>query len=310
LHTNVQQLLGTTIDPQPVRSAIRAAQLLPLIQYDDGINELSSGGILVAEDNPVSRKMLVDMLEILGHPAESVASGQGVLDVMVKKRPELILLDCQMPQVDGYTVAATIRSWLNYQPQPMIVAVTADASVENRNRCLAAGMDDYLPKPVRLEQLNWLLKHRLSSTGGGPAAPSLPWQDLSAEPLPIDPKVWKVLRKRGEKNRTFLESYMKLFVEDAESRLKILAELLALARFDKFKREAHALNGGCRQIGASGMVEICNQLQNLGDDVSVERVTALFKRLSGEFARVRSFIDTELARSLSDLGKRSEGKPV
>jgi signal transduction histidine kinase/CheY-like chemotaxis protein len=310
LHTNVRQLLSTTIDPQSIRSPIQAAQLLPPIHYGDEINELSNGGILVAEDNPVSRKMLVDMLEILGHPAESVASGQEVLDAMGKKRPELILLDCQMPQVDGYTVAATIRSWHNYQPQPMIVAVTADASVENRNRCLAAGMDDYLPKPVRLEQLNWLLKHRLSSTGDDPEAPSLPWRNSSTESLPIDPEVWEELRKRGDKNRTFLKSYMNLFMEDTESRLRILAELLALARFDKFKREAHALNGGCRQIGASGMVEICNQLQNLGDDVSVERVTALFKRLSGEFARVRSFIDTELARSQSDLGDRSEGEPV
>jgi two-component system sensor histidine kinase/response regulator len=310
LHTNVRQVLSTTIGPQPIRSEIRAAQLLPLLQYGDEINEPSSGGILVAEDNPVSRKMLVDMLEILGHPAQSVTSGQGVLDAMAKKRPELILLDCQMPQVDGYTVTTTIRSWHNYQPQPMIVAVTADASVENRNRCLAAGMDDYLTKPVRLEQLNWLLKHSLSSTGGGPAVPSLLQRGSSTDTLPIDPEVWEVLRTRGDKNRTFLKSYMKAFVQDAESRLKILAELLALARFDKFKREAHALNGGCRQIGASGMVEICNQLQNLGDGVSVERVTILFKRLCGEFARVRSFIDTELARSLSDLGDRSEGKSV
>jgi signal transduction histidine kinase/DNA-binding response OmpR family regulator/HPt (histidine-containing phosphotransfer) domain-containing protein len=310
LHTNVRQVLDTTIGPQPIRSEIRAAQRLPLVQYGDEINKPSGSGILVAEDNPVSRKMLVDMLEILGHPAQGVASGQEVLEAIAKQRLELILLDCQMPQVDGYTVAATIRSWHNYEPQPMIVAVTADASVENRNRCLAAGMDDFLTKPVRLEQLSWFLKHRLSSTGDGLAVLSLPRRGFSMESLPIDPEVWEMLQKRGDKNRTFLKSYMKSFVEDAESRLKILAELLALARFDKFKREAHALNGGCRQIGASGMVEICNQLQNLGDDVSVERVTALFKRLSGEFARVRSFIDTELARSLSDLSDRSEGKPV
>ena len=106
-----------------------------------------------------------------------------------------------------------------------------------------------------------------------------------------------MLRNRGEIDHAFLESYMKLFVEDAESRLKILAEVLELKQFDKFRREVHALNAGCRQIGARGMVEICDQLQNPGNEVSVEQVSALFKRLSGEFARVRAFIDTELARN-------------
>ena len=253
----------------------------------------------MAEDNPVSRKMLVDMLEILGHPAESVASGQEVLDAMAKKRPELILLDCQMPEVDGYTVASTIRGWQNYKPQPVIVAVTAHASVENRNHCRAAGMDDYLTKPVRLEQLNSLLRHWLSSISDSPTEPSPPLRGPFTEPSPIDPEVWEMLRKQGEKDRTFLESYMKLFVADAESRLKILAEVLAHEQFDKLRSEAHALNAGCRQLGASGMVEICDQLQDLEDDVSVEQVAALFKRLSREFTRVCSFIETELAKKAS-----------
>ena len=297
LYTSVRQVLGAVVGPQPVRGETRAAQLIPPLQHVDEMDKLSSGGILVAEDNPVSRKMLGDMLEILGHPAESVTSGQGVLDAMANKRPELILLDCQMPEVDGYTVASTIRHWHHYKPQPVIVAVTADASVENRNRCRAAGMDDYLSKPVRLEQLNCLLKHWISSRGDTQATPSPPPPCSFTEPSPIDPEVWEMLRNRGEKDHAFLESYMKLFVEDAESRLKILAEVLALQQFDKFRREVHALNAGCRQIGARGMVEICDQLQNPGNEVSVEQITALFKLLSEEFSGVRSFIDTELVRN-------------
>jgi CheY-like chemotaxis protein len=113
--------------------------------------------ILVAEDNAVNRLVAIRMLERMGHHAEAVCDGQQAVAAVQRNAYDLLLMDCQMPVMDGYAAARAIRGLEHGQRIP-IVAMTANALADDRQRCLDAGMDDFLPKPVSTQQLYNLLE--------------------------------------------------------------------------------------------------------------------------------------------------------
>jgi len=117
-----------------------------------------SARVLVAEDNPVNQKVTVKMLERLGHQAEVVADGASAIEAFSTKSYDLVLMDCSMPIVDGYEAARQISELQGDDgPRTPVIAMTAHALEEDRERCLQAGMDDYLPKPVRPDELALML---------------------------------------------------------------------------------------------------------------------------------------------------------
>ena len=118
-----------------------------------GVRRRDGVRILVAEDNPVSSTLLLDMLQTVGLRADSVADGRAALEAMEKRRYELVFLDCEMPEMDGYEVAAALRRQETGSIRTVVIAVTANASVDDEAFCRQAGMDDYLGKPVKMEQL-------------------------------------------------------------------------------------------------------------------------------------------------------------
>jgi CheY-like chemotaxis protein len=117
--------------------------------------------IVIADDDPVNREVLLSMLEACGESAVSVETGRQVLDVLEQSPFDLVFMDCEMPEMDGLTATMEIRrrgcTRTDGKPIP-IVALTAHASETHRTSCLAAGMDDYLSKPMRLEQLSQMLR--------------------------------------------------------------------------------------------------------------------------------------------------------
>ncbi len=122
--------------------------------------------VLIAEDNPVNQRVARRMLEKLGCQAEVASTGRQALEMLQKESYDLILMDCQMPEMDGYQATRHIRSLDSAQHAIPIVAMTANTMDEDRKRCLAVGMDDFIGKPVRLADLKEVL-HRFSATGAG-----------------------------------------------------------------------------------------------------------------------------------------------
>ena len=109
--------------------------------------------VLVAEDNPVNQKVVVKMLTRLGHRTDVASTGREAVDAWSRKPYDLVLMDCQMPDLDGLEATAQIRQRESGRRHTPIIALTANASTADRERCLAAGMDGFLAKPLKLETL-------------------------------------------------------------------------------------------------------------------------------------------------------------
>jgi CheY-like chemotaxis protein len=139
---------GRTILPPPA----------PARASDDDLADGLPLRILVAEDNPVNQQLIVLLLEKLGYRADVVSNGVEVLEALTRQAYDVLLLDVLMPEMDGLAAARRIREHEEFDPRPYIVGVTANALQGDRDECFAAGMDDYLSKPIRFEELVAALK--------------------------------------------------------------------------------------------------------------------------------------------------------
>jgi CheY-like chemotaxis protein/HPt (histidine-containing phosphotransfer) domain-containing protein len=265
--------------------------------------ELTAGAqgarILLAEDNPLNREMLLDMLHTLGYRAHAVEDGTAVRPAIEASAYDLVLLDCQMPGKDGYQVAREIRDSEPEDQHMAVVAITASAAESGaRARCLAAGMDDYISKPVRLDKLAAVLDGWLpavAARGTGETAGSI--DDESEARAALDPGVWDEIRGTGGADRAaHVEKYADLFVEDAKRRLRAMEASLHGDQADRFAREAHALKAGCLQIGARRMAEICEMLQQAARAGSLDGTGASLDRLKDEFRRAKEALAAERAK--------------
>jgi len=249
------------------------------------MSDLADGvRVLIAEDNAVSQKLLLDMLEYLGLKADGVSDGVAVLEAMTHTAYDLVLLDCQMPELDGYEVAAELRRRQQTGIRLVIIAVTAHVTSADRQRCKDAGMDDYLAKPVTLDRLEAMLRIWLEADSARP--PTTP----AAQPFSLDGDASAWLRHGGHKNHAAFQQLTKLFVSDTTERLNALCEARLEGHIHDLARKAHALEGGCLQVGSTSMARLCSELEVAARSGQVDAVDGIINNLRGEFSRVRQTI--------------------
>jgi two-component system, chemotaxis family, sensor kinase Cph1 len=140
----------------------RAALSTPSLPVAEALDVLqsasSSAQILVVEDTPLNQKVVLHLLRNLGYKAEAVNNGKEALDRLSERTYDLVLMDCQMPVLDGYEATRQLRQIEGKQRHTLVIGVTAYAMMGDRQKCLQAGMDDYLSKPIKLKELNELLE--------------------------------------------------------------------------------------------------------------------------------------------------------
>ncbi len=132
------------------------------------VKNTSSANILLVEDNPINQRIATHMLKKLGHTYEIVNNGKEALEAIKIKSFDIILMDCQMPDMDGYTTTKYIRQYQrsNRTKRTPIIAVTAHSMKGDREKCISMGMDDYIAKPIDIKRLSAVIDHWHVKMGG------------------------------------------------------------------------------------------------------------------------------------------------
>ena len=275
--------LDKPIAPGPLAKAIEqviAQNQAPASESSDSQGR-EAASILVAEDNPVSRQIFCDMLAYLGFDVDAVENGTLALEAVASKAYRLVLLDCQMPDIDGDEVTAAIRENVEPGRGPTIIAISATASAETRARCNRAGADDFLAKPVTLRALRATLEHwlpdesrRANEARFGEGADS------------------QIDSREGSATETvqISDELMGLFVTDSEKRIESMGALLASSDPDtgKIARESHALKSGSLFIGQYWLAVFAGKLEDVVRDGDLGRADEIFNQLRDEFERFRA----------------------
>jgi HPt (histidine-containing phosphotransfer) domain-containing protein len=214
-------------------------------------------------------------------------------------------MDVQMPEMDGYETTAEIRrremsgDGDDGRHTP-VIAMTANAMQGDREKALEAGMDDYVAKPVRSEELDEILNRWVSDERETPE-PEVPLvaqaDDSTSQDSedPLDEEVLAGLRELGDAE--LLAELVEVFFEDVPPRLAALREATESGDAESVERVAHTLKGSCGNMGAWRMAQICAELQDTGASGDLARAPELLEQLEAEFGRVRPALEAEVARS-------------
>ena len=261
------------------------------------------GRVLVAEDNESNSIVICAHLERLGVAVEIAGDGEQALAAMAGGRFDLVLMDCQMPGIDGYVAA---RRWREQEQQGShlpIVALTANAMAGDRERCFEAGMDDYLAKPFSGDQLVALLGRWLPVERRRPVVePDQPPVLTALTPVvkvtgasPLDPAVLEKLGALSPQGaaqliRQLLEAYLR----GARPLMAQLDEARAASDGAVLARIGHALKSSSFNVGANDLAECCRQLEHIAREGEARGWEAVCDALHGEWQRVEAAVQTVL----------------
>lgn len=234
--------------------------------------------LLLAEDNPVNQKLAVMMLGKIGYQVDWVGNGADAIDAVSRTGYAAVLMDLQMPGVTGYEATAEIRRREKGGRRVPIIAMTAAAMEGEREKCLAAGMDDYISKPVKMNELAAVLQK---------------WVRLE-EPA-IDPARMEELRElTGDDNRDGFLILAETFMKDGRMRLTGIEEALLRDVSEAVLSEAHALKGSSANLGAMRLAALCEDLEKLVLSGDLEGSEELLTHLEAELQQVEAVLRQHL----------------
>ena len=251
----------------------------------------ASDRVLLVEDNPVNQRVTVAMLENLGFCVDVVDNGVEAVIAATMVPYRAILMDCQIPVLNGYDTTAEIRGQLGTSRGSPIIAVTATATELDRKRCLAAGMDGILAKPLSIESLaeglaRWAPLPRPSVLDDESSPHDMP--SGSDRPV-LDAKVVRRLERLGtEAGEDLMEQLTVLFLAEADIRILALGDALARRDGPAVIDQAHTLGGASANVGASNLARFCAQLSTAGTAGDLASANTLLQSVEAELQRVRS----------------------
>jgi CheY-like chemotaxis protein len=217
--------------------------------------------ILVAEDNPVNRKLVTTLLHKRGHHVTAVEDGRAAVRAVIGDREgfDIALMDVQMPEMSGFEATEAIRAQEAGTRHLPIVALTAHAMQGDRERCLAAGMDGYLAKPIDVDEMIATVEHFANGEAGAASAERA---EPAAAPLtPFDERV--ALAYAGA-DRRLLKQVIKLFQSDAPGGMRNIARAIERQDGEALRLAAHALRGSLAAIGAAASAQAATDLEAIG----------------------------------------------
>jgi two-component system sensor histidine kinase/response regulator len=264
--------------------------------------------VLLAEDNTANQEVALWQLEKLGCIAEPVKNGLEVLEAIARNSYDVILMDCRMPKMDGYEATRKVRLQEGPARHTPIITMTAHAWSGDQDKCLAAGMDDYISKPVALKTLSAVLRRVTGAVRVmPPAAASAPEEQANDAQRPavestpeapaLEPGTMASLHAKGD----LLPKLIDATLGEMPEQLKQLAEALERHAYADAAITAHSLKGTARIFGAAHMADIAASLEQAADAEAGEKAVAELGRLKAECDRVRRELEREKEKSAPDI---------
>ncbi|MBW4576092.1 MAG: response regulator [Aphanothece sp. CMT-3BRIN-NPC111] len=264
---------GQTMKAQPSRFTS-----LPL---DTKLAERLPLRILLAEDNVVNQKVALHLLQRMGYRADVAGNGLEVLEALHRLPYDVVLMDVQMPEMDGLEATRLIvQNWKSAE-RPRIIAMTANAMQGDREICIDAGMDDYISKPIRVEQLVTALEKCQPRTHI-PTPTQLP---VAA----IDAKVLQELRDLGgEDDSNFLAEVIGSYLEDAPKLLEDISEAILQGDPISLERAAHTLKSTSASVGATALSQLCFELEAMSRIGVIKGITTSMSNIEAEYEKAKA----------------------
>ena len=234
--------------------------------------------ILLVEDNPVNREVAAGMLQSLGCAAVSVENGRLAIEATDTAAYDAVLMDCHMPVMDGLTATADIRrrEQRSGAARVPIIALTANAMEGDRERCLAAGMDDFLSKPFTQQQLATLLRRWLALR----TLPELERRDLSRVPL-VDASVLRNIAALA--NPTLLNSMIDLYLRHSPDLIEAIETAAANMQADELSQAVHTLKSSTANLGGTRLAAVAKECEVLAREGGVAQAAQIVPRIRKEY---------------------------
>lgn len=218
--------------------------------------------ILLVDDDTQTQQIMVRMVQALGHTVFTVPNGWMAMRALAQMRYDLILMDCLMPEMDGFVAAQAIRRHEHGSQRTPIVAITAASSADIRDRCLRAGMDDMLPKPVDHRALDQTICYWLSHALPAPERQ----RDVREDDTVIDMAQLDKLRVLQRHNHSIIAECIAGFLEEAPEQIEQLRDAVLAGNSEGVYFSAHKLKSTSAMLGAQTLARFCRQLEDMGRD--------------------------------------------
>ena len=313
--------LHGTPDAAPAQPGLETASPAPTVAAARQPAGRRARRVLLAEDNPVNVEVAKAMLESLGLEAHCARNGEEALDAVRGGGWDAVLMDCQMPVMDGFAATSAIRRYEREAGRARtlpVIAITANALQGDREACLAAGMDDYLSKPFTQQQLAGVIGRWVSlplsaarhhgdppapppaPPAASPPAPAAVRTPAPPQPARHDPVNLAALDNIRALSRAggdaLVQKVVAAFVGDTPRHLAALRQSLAAGDAEALRRIAHSLKSASANIGAARLAALCRDLEQCGRAGKVDGAAPLFAEMEREFLSVRESLNALLEK--------------
>jgi len=275
---------------------VAAPSPLPERKLDPALADRLPLKILVVEDNPTNQLLMLRVLQKMGYVADTAGNGLEALAALKRQHYDVVFMDVEMPEMNGIETTKTIVSTWPAQERPFIVGTTAYALESDAQECLDAGMDAYLSKPIKLEELQRVLQER------GKHGPVLTGESVSpgvAAPI-IDPeRVKELVRMDVGQKPDLLLKLIDLYLKEFPEHLQLMKELAGRGDLASLRKAAHRLKGPSLNLGVTLVASTCKELESKARNGDLEGARALVLELEQSSEPVR----TSLLRTREDAVK-------
>jgi len=237
--------------------------------------------ILVAEDNEVNQYLMLRILEKMGYNADSASNGIDVLETVKQKQYHLIFMDINMPKMNGFEATKEISKICPFDLKPKIIALTASAMHEDEKKCIEFGMDDYLSKPVSIDDIERIIKKWGKQLK---IANDIKLEEKNNEVKVFDPSFFKkIVNIDDDDNIEFLVTFIDKFIEQSDLLINEIKEAHKTKDSEQIGRLAHKLKGSSLTIGANVIGNLCNEIASESKNNEFDKLFTLVEKLERDY---------------------------